>query len=105
MPNLTITYRARVRKDVSDVLLQNYWDSIGEALSTINSAMKLHKMFLDTDDIRFKGDEGRTTIRILAEPGYKYICTSCTKDGVFDNVLSFRWHRVPFGWKINAYIS
>jgi len=106
MPNLTIQDRHRVRKDVRDAMTRNYWDSKEEAITSINGALQKHNMRLDVTD--YAGDEGSTVFRILAEPGYRYLCDACLKDHEnpsFDNTLNFSWYKVPPCWKIKAYIS
>lgn len=108
MPNLTIRGNARVHKDVRDALLRNYWDTKGEAIGAIDTALRKHNMFLDTFDC--PGDEGRTTVRILALSGYRYTCSSCpdnVENPAFDNVLSFGWYLMDQSgrWEITGYIS
>lgn len=104
MPNLTIRGNARVRKDVQDALLRKYWAIKSEAICAIDTALQKHHMTLDVFDC--PGDEGRTVVRILVLPDYKYTCDACNEDGVFDNVLSFGWYRMPSGcYEITAYIS
>lgn len=106
MPNLTIPIRARVRKDISDVMLKTHWNNISECIGCIDEVMKKHHMFIDADGIDFSENSGYASLLIRAEKGYKYICSSCTEDYVFDNVLALSWCTVSSGKiEIIAYIS
>lgn len=91
MPNLTIPIRARVRKDVQDVL-RKPWDSVSEAVDAVNKAMEPHNMFVD-NDVDFSGDSGYESLLIRAHKDYKYLCSSCSENMVFDNVLALSWNK------------
>ena len=110
MPNLTIVRRAKVRTDVQNALRRVYWESIGEAMAAVDEAFAKHDMFLDYDGVRFDGSEGRATILIRADKGYRAICDACTEDHAypgFDNVFAVSWYRMEKSgrFEVTGYIS